>query len=256
MKKLAIIDDEKDSRQFLNTLVDEYFPNVFVVEEAYSIASGLTLISSFKPDIILLDIHLEDGSSLDLIYKLKTIDFELIFVTAYDKYALRAFEFSAIGYLLKPIDEIAFIKTLEKAIKIAEKPYKNEDMQSKLSQYFTALETSMRQDGQIFIPDSSGFVSINTKDIIRIQGNGSYSDLFLANGQKVVSSFNLSWFENHLEKYRFFRISKSHLINLNHLSRYSKTEGGVVYMSDNTPLTVSSQRKEMFRIVLNLPSGQ
>lgn len=254
MKKLAIIDDEKDSRQYLNTLIRDNFPNEFVIGEADSVEVGLKLIHSLKPEIVLLDIHLEDGTGFDLINKLELIDFEILFVTAYDKYAIKAFQLSAIGYLLKPIDENDLIKALKKALKITGLKNNQEVLQEKINNYFTAIDSLLNHEGQILLPDSNGFYALNVKDIIRIQGSGSYSEIYLVKNQKLISSFNLSWFENFLEKYRFFRISKSHLINLTHLSRFSKTDGGIIYMSDQSSLSLSPQRKEMFKSILNFPN--
>jgi two-component system LytT family response regulator len=254
MKKLAIIDDEKDSRQYLNTLIRENFPNEFVIGEADSVNVGINLITSLKPEIVLLDIHLEDGSGFDLLNKIELIDFEIIFVTAYDKYAIKAFQLSAIGYLLKPIDENDLIKALKKALTITNLNNNQEKIQEKINKYFTAIDSLLNHEGQILLPDSNGFYALNVKDIIRIQGSGSYSEIYLVKNQKLISSFNLSWFENFLEKYRFFRISKSHLINLTHLSRFSKTDGGIIYMSDQTSLSLSPQRKELFKSILNLPN--
>ena len=254
MKKLAIIDDEKDSRQYLNTLIRENFPNEFVIGEADSVNVGINLITSLKPEIVLLDIHLEDGSGFDLLNKIELIDFEIIFVTAYDKYAIKAFQLSAIGYLLKPIDENDLIKALKKALTITNLNNNQEKIQEKINKYFTAIDSLLNHEGQILLPDSNGFYALNVKDIIRIQGSGSYSEIYLVKNQKLISSFNLSWFENFLEKYRFFRISKSNLINLTHLSRFSKTDGGIIYMSDQTSLSLSPQRKELFKSILNLPN--
>ncbi len=254
MKKLAIIDDEKDSRQYLNTLIRENFPNEFVIGEADSVNVGINLITSLKPEIVLLDIHLEDGSGFDLLNKIELIDFEIIFVTAYDKYAIKAFQLSAIGYLLKPIDENDLIKALKKALTITNLNNNQEKIQEKINKYFTAIDSLLNHEGQILLPDSNGFYALNVKDIIRIQGSGSYSEIYLVKNQKLISSFNLSWFENFLEKYRFFRISKSHLINLTHLSRFSKTDGGIIYMSDQTSLSLSPQRKELFKSILKLPN--
>ena len=254
MKKLAIIDDEKDSRQYLNTLIRENFPNEFVIGEADSVNVGINLITSLKPEIVLLDIHLEDGSGFDLLNKIELIDFEIIFVTAYDKYAIKAFQLSAIGYLLKPIDESDLIKALKKALTITNLNNNQEKIHEKINKYFTAIDSLLNHEGQILLPDSNGFYALNVKDIIRIQGSGSYSEIYLVKNQKLISSFNLSWFENFLEKYRFFRISKSHLINLTHLSRFSKTDGGIIYMSDQTSLSLSPQRKELFKSILNLPN--
>jgi len=245
MIKVAIIDDERDSRQSLEILLKENFPNKFVFGEADSVSNGLDLISELKPELVFLDVQLGDGSGFDLLRKLEIIDFELIFVTAYDKFAVQAFQLAATGYLLKPIDESELQLIVNKSIKLINN--EKELPKDKFNQLIVAHEIISNQGTKFFLPDINGFTVINTSEVIRIEGDGNYSNIHVNGRPKIISSYSLGWFEKLLEKYKFFRISKSHLINIDHVIRYSKTDGGMVYMSDQSELSLSPAKRELFR---------
>lgn len=246
MIKIAIIDDEKDSRQSLEAILKEQYPNMFIFGEADSVKKGIELIKELNPELVFLDIQLGDGSGFDLIQKIDDINFEVIFVTAYDKFAIKAFQHAALGYILKPIDEIDLQIIVTKALKIISAT-KNESSNDKYKQLVVAHQIISNNGTKFFLPDTNGFNVINTVDLIRIEGDGNYSILHQEDKAKIISSYNLGWFEKLLEPYRFFRISKSHLVNLDHVIRYSKAEGGIVITSDKAELTLSPAKKDLFR---------
>jgi two-component system LytT family response regulator len=246
MIKAAIIDDEKDSRQSLESLLKEQFPNTFIFGEAENVTKGISLIEEMRPELVFLDIQLGDGSGFDLIQKLGKPWFEIIFVTAYDKFAIQAFQHAAFGYLLKPIDENDLVLIVNKAIKMIGLE-KDDNIKDKFNQLVVAHQIISNQGTKFFLPDINGFNVINTNELIRIEGDGNYSNIYLINKSKIISSYNLGWFEKLLEPYRFFRISKSHLINLDHVTRYSKADGGIIFTTDQAELTLSPAKRELFR---------
>jgi two-component system LytT family response regulator len=244
MINAIVIDDELRSRKTLKSLLNQLFPKIAFAGEADCVATGLELIDKTNPDLIFLDIQMPDGTGFDLLQNLTNWDFEIIFTTAYDQYAIDAFQCSAIGYLLKPIDEAELKKSVNKALQLIE----SHKSTSKLRlNALLDITTGAGKIKKLFIPDASGFQAVELEHIIRLEGDRNYTRIFFTNQKNTLSSHNLGWFEKLLEDYGFFRISKSHLINLNHVERYHKSEGGYVIMSDESNLPISDMKKDEFR---------
>lgn len=243
MIKALIIDDEKHCiDRLLNLLIPSYQNTIEVIGSAQTVEKGIKDITLLKPDLIFLDVQINDKTGFDLLRSLPEINFDIIFTTAYEKFAIQAIKFSAIDYLLKPIDEedldIALLKlSSEKSKKITS------DKIDLLLQ-----NTHKHNDGfkKIIVPTISGFEFLEIANIIRCQSEINYTTIFLNDKQKLVVAKTLKEFEELLSDHSFFRIHNSHLVNLSFIKSYNKGKGGSVKLIDGTEIEVSSRRKDEF----------
>jgi two-component system LytT family response regulator len=245
----VIIDDELRNRKTLEVLLKQNFPDLKIVGQAANVEAGLEQIQNLKPQIVFLDIEMPDGSGFDLLRKIKEYDFEVIFTTAFDEYAIEAFRYSAIGYLLKPISTIELKQTVKKAIDIVES--RNVGRKDEIKkQVATMLENYSSPAGKmhtLLLPDMDGFQVIPLADILYLEGAGNYSKIYMLNDESLLSSHNVGYYEDYLLNEGFFRISRSHIINLSHVSRISRKEGGFVVLNNNIELSLASNRKDDLR---------
>ncbi|MBC7426693.1 MAG: response regulator transcription factor [Bacteroidia bacterium] len=240
MIKAIIIDDEPNSLNALSKMVQNYCPDLQVVATADTVATGIAAITEHKPDLVFLDIELPDKTGFELLASLEPVDFEVIFTTGHEEYAIKAFKTAAIDYLLKPID----IEELERAVdKVVDKRKK-----SKTNQNFDVLIQNWKnaESHQIALSSSEGFIFVKIKDIIYCKGDGAYTYFFLKSGEKIIVSKNLKEFEDLLDDQGFFRTHKSYLINLNEMKKYVRGDGGYVVMSNGDNIDVSKRKKESF----------
>lgn len=243
MMKALIVDDEKKSRESLRMLVTEFCDDVEVVWTAGSIAKTLEGIDKFNPDVVFLDIRLRQETGFDLFKNLDEINFEVVFTTAYSEYAIKAIKFSAVDYLLKPIDidELQFaVKKVRERIKAQEVP------REKIEALLQNLKPTESSNFKIALPTAKGLMFVKLDEIIYCTGQSNYTEFYIKNRAKVVVSKTLKEYEDMLSDYNFFRIHKSYLINLNEINEYIRGEGGYVIMNDNASLDVSKRRKELF----------
>lgn len=242
--KTVIIDDEESARGTLKTILSRYFKEIEVVGEGSNVASGFETINSVKPELVFLDIKMPDGTGFDLLNKIDNIDFEVVFTTAYDNYAIKAFQASAMGYLLKPIDIDELGTVLEKIKKVLSGPTKGKSRRLQV-----LMENYGGREGQIkklVIPNIDGYEVVEIHDLVRCEGERNYTKFILDNGKKILASKTLKEYEELLVEHGFFRIHKSHLVNLHHVKRYLKTDGGTVEMTDGSSLQLSREKKEAF----------
>jgi len=251
MIKAFIIDDVEKARSALKSDIKTYCPNVQVIGEADGVESGLQLIQHTTPDVIFLDIRMSDGSGFDLIAKLRqqgAIPFQIIFTTAYDEYAIKAFKFSATDYLLKPVDHEDLIQAVQK-IKVA-------DPQSSLKENIELLLESMKgiktSNKRIALNSVDKVQVVNVDDIIQCESQKNYTLFYLTNKKQVLVTRTLKEFEDMLEGDNFLRVHHSHLINVKHLKEYVKTDGGYAVMSDGSQVPVSVRKKEQLLSLLGL----
>lgn len=245
--KVAIIDDEEGARESLSNILTEYFPSVSILAKADSAKKGLELIQAYHPDLIFLDIEMPNGNAFDLLSssELKDkIDFDVIFTTAFDHYAIQAIKFSALDYLLKPIDIDDLKEALQRyELKKKEKNYLHEKLDVLLSNFRMEKSDGLRK---VAIPDMEGLNFIPLNDIIRCESDGNYTILFCENGKKILSSKSLSDYDDMFSNEKFFRVHRSHLVNLYHIKKYYRGEGGYVVMSDSSQIEVSRRKKNEF----------
>lgn len=236
MIRTLIIDDEKNNRQLIADLLKKHIPNVGVVGEADGVKSGIAAIEQFSPELVLLDIMMEDGNAFDLLNQLGKIDFKIIFITAYEEYALKAIKFSALDYLLKPV----ILTELKLAIEKAEKQLVV-DLQLQLKELSNNLKPNKKK--RIVLHSADKLQLIAVSDIIRCEAERNYCLFFLSGGKKIMVSGPMKDFVDILTEQGFFRIHKSHLVNLTYIDTYIKADGGSVILTDGTQLPVAMRKK-------------
>jgi len=236
MIRTLIIDDEKNNRQMIADLLEKHFPHISVIGEAEGVASGLKSIRQLTPDLVLLDIRMEDGDAFDLLNQIETINFKIIFITAYEEYALKAIKFSALDYLLKPVA----LEELKSAIEKAEKQILK-DLNIQLAELKNNLQPDQKK--RIVLHSTEKLQLIPVNEIIRCAAERNYCVFFLENGKKITVSGPVKDFEDILSEQGFFRVHKSHLVNISFVDSYVKADGGYVILTDGTELPVAMRKK-------------
>lgn len=239
MVRTIIIDDEAHVRESMADMLKFHCPNVKVIGQAEGVKTGLKAIEAYHPDLILLDIKMKDGTGFDLLDKIENIDFKIIFITAYDQYAIKAFKFSAIDYLLKPVEVSELKDAIDKADKLSQKEV---DMQ--MSTLANNLKTDDQSKKKIILKTFDNIYLVKVNEINYIESDGCYSTIFLEAGEKVLVSNTLKHYQEMLLDFGFYRVHKSYLINLAHIHRFEKTEGGYVILAGDAKVPVASRKRE------------
>lgn len=240
--RALIVDDEVGGRESLTALIDAHLKEVNILGSASSVATAFEAINELGPDLVFLDIEMQDGNAFDLLDRFDRLDFSIIFTTAFDHYAIKAIRFSALDYLLKPID----VEDLTHAYERYESKQKDKD---EVGDRFKILLDNLKSDKKtrkIAIPDLDGMTFINISDIIRCHSDGSYTAIHLVGGKKMMASKPIGDYEELLSGDGFFRVHRSSMINLEHVSKYVKGEGGYVVMTDGAEVEVSRRKKNEF----------
>ena len=238
MLKIIIIDDEEHIRSLIRNIVKSYAKGVEVVAEANSVASGLKSIREHQPDVVLLDIKMADGTGFDLLNQLHEIRFKLIFITAYGEYAIRAFKYSAVDYILKPVDADDLLAAIRRAQDI---------LQQEMILRINALQENIRQDGmhqKIVLKTLDNIHIIRVDELLYCESDHVYTRLHLADGRKILVSRLLKEFEEMLSGQGFMRVHRSFLINMNHVVCFEKMEGGYVVLKNDDKIPVASRKRE------------
>lgn len=240
----VIIDDEPKNLKTLSHLLQEFCPDVKVAGMVQNHEEAVALIEKEKPDLVFLDIAMPGGNAFDLLDKLQPVEFEVIFVTAYDNFMLTAFKYSAVDYLLKPVK----IEELQAAVVRANE--RKSRKQNNLQQLGNLLNNLHKQQGasvnKIALPSQDGLIFLPVNEIIRLEASGSYAHIFTTDKKKLIATRRISEYEELLPDSHFFRIHYSHLINLDHVIKYHRGRGGTVEMSDGAMLELATRRKEEF----------
>jgi two-component system, LytTR family, response regulator len=242
MIRTVVIEDEEHSRKMLMGMLRENCRAINVVGSADSVTTGLTTIAEQRPELVFLDIELQSETSFEILEKLPEINFELVFTTAFDHYALKAIKFCAIDYLLKPID----LNELRIAVAKAEKRLNREYLNKNLEVLLNNLKSGSQHNHRIALSTLEGLLFVNVKDIVYCESSGPYTKFIFKEGDKIITSKHLKEYEDLLSGYEFFRIHKSYLVNLQEIKKYIRGEGGQLIMSNGSTLSVSKQRKESF----------
>ena len=246
--KIVVIDNEINIRKGLMRMITEYCQFVSVCIEANGVESGINTIKKEKPDIVFLDVELDDGTGMDILNALDIVRFQLIFITAYDKYAIDAFKFSAIDFLLKPIDRSDLISALEKA----KAQISNETLNEQLSVLSQSLNRIVVSDKKIVLKDINSIYFVKVDEIVRCESDGQYTEFHLTDTQKIVVSRSLKEYEELLKPYGFIRPHHSHLVNQNKIARFEKNNGGILIMDTNCNVPVSQRKKAQVLQVLDM----
>jgi two-component system, LytTR family, response regulator len=239
--KAILIDDEQNATEALQNMLRMVTPDVEIVGIANEAQRGLDLIQTLKPDLVFLDIQMPYMTGFELLEKLGRFNFSVIFTTAYDQYALQAFKVSATDYLLKPIDMDELEAAVEKVRERLKQPQPNFDA---LEQLFKQVKKNNTE--RLALPTSDGLVFIAIEDIIRLQSDSNYTTFYLTRKEKIVVSRTLGEYEPTLTAQNFCRVHHSHIINMAHLKRYFKNDGGYVEMSDGSKVEISRRKKDDF----------
>ena len=240
MLKTVIIDDDYVSRMILRDMLEKFLDNIEILGEAGTVADGVKLIEDTDPELVLLDISMPDGTGFDLLDKLKSINFKLIFITAYSEYAVKAFKYSAFDYIIKPLNVEELTKAIKRIphIKQVDNKVRVKSLKDNL---FSNEETTSKT---VALPEINGFAIINAEDIVRCEGKRNYTRIiFKDNSEKIVSRTLLE-FEHLLAPLGFVRIHRSHLVNFQNVVRYIKSAGGMVELKTGELLKVSPKHKE------------
>lgn len=241
MLKLIIIEDEVHVRNSLEKIIQNYCTDIEIIEKCDSVSSGLLAIYKNNPDIVFLDINLPDGSGFDILSKLSTISFKLIFITAYQEFAIKAIKFCALDYILKPFDISEIVEAVNKAkVKINEE-LNLVQVQTLLSN-FSTQKTDIKK---IILKTNESIHVIDIQNIIRCEADNNYTNFYLKDNKKLLVSNTLKDYEVMLSDFKFIRVHQSHLINLNFVVRLDKREGFTLVMSDNSHIPVSARKRNL-----------
>jgi len=242
MVKAAIIDDEKNGRSTLIGLINSHCQGIEIVGEAFSVVSGIELIKQSQPEVVFLDIEMPDGTGFDLLSQLDSVEFEVIFVTAYDKYAVKAFRFSAIDYLLKPVNPESLVSSVQRLKKTTHA----KDLGKKID---FLLRNSKKLE-KIVLPTVEGVHIVKIENIIRCSADDYYTIFSLKDGKKITVSKTLKEYAEIFENHNFFRTHQSHLINLEFVERLVGSDCGFIIMQNGDKVEVSRRRKKQLLAVL------
>ena len=245
MINAVIIEDERHGLDNLKNLLSKYCPQVSVIGDAGSVESGIELFSSLKEkiNVAFLDINLPDGLVFQLLNSLPKIDFEVIFVTGHEKFAIKACNYSSIGYVLKPIDPDQLVEAVSR-VKTADQQQasKMEERVDMFSQYYH----NPNKFEKMSIAALDGIYFINIKDVVRLEGEDNYTHIFMKAGNRLTASKTIKSYEEMLAGVNFYRVHKSHLVNLNYLKKFVKGDGGYIIMDDDKQIAVSRRRRAAF----------
>lgn len=247
MIRAVIIDDEINNQELISNLLKSYADNVQVVGVANSVDTAYKTINEHHPDLIFLDIQMPDGTGFDLLKKFDKINFKIIFVTAHQEYAIEAFKYSALDYILKPLaptNLLAAVKKMEDAIS-------SEELNLKLKTLLNNIAEPTKNKKKIVLKTMERIYSVDLDDIIRFESDGGYTKVYLLDGKRIMVSKTMKEYDDLLMDTGFLRVHHSHLINMNHLFCFEKAEGHVV-MKDDSIVPVSNRKKDHLMELLNM----
>ncbi len=242
MIRTLIIDDEENNVKGLVALLERYCQEVEVVGTANSSQSGQQLISDMKPDLVFLDIEMPAGNGFDMLDSLDQVDFAIIFVTAFDNYAINAFRYSALDYLLKPVN----IKNLQAAVQKVVIKLEEKTATQKVNNLLYNLKVGDTTQRKLALSSQDGLVFARLDTLVWLHASRNYTQIYLSNKQKIMVSKTLGDFENILPPESFSRVHHSYIVNHDFIKKYHQGRGGYLEMEDGFTIEVSSRKKEMF----------
>lgn len=244
MKKLkaVIVEDENKARETLKVLLASFCPEVELVGDGANVRDGVNIIDTYEPDLVFLDIEMRSGTGFDLLKRVKYQDFDIVFTTAYQEYALKAIKAHAADYLLKPIDP----DELKEAVKIVAKKREREAQNRSVETVLQGLGSLKPGAQAITLHTHDGMEFVKIQDILRCEASGSYTSFHLVSGQSLMISKNIGEFEAQLYPHGFFRVHQSHMVNMALIRKYVRGRGQHVVLSDGSEVEVSHRRREEF----------
>ena len=245
MIKAVIVDDEPIHRETIQMLLDDYFPDVHTIAQADGVEEAIAAIELHQPELVFLDIEIKGGTGFHVLQKLKRRDFKLIFITAFNEFAIQAIKFSAIDYILKPINDFEFKAGVERAIQEIDKQEVVAPIEYLVSNF------QDKSDKKLVLRTSLELNVVNITDVVRCEADNAYTTFYLKSGEKIVVSKGLSDYAEMLENYGFVRPHQSHLVNLSFIRKLNKSDGGFLVLKDKTEIPVSARKKQQIIDFLN-----
>ena len=239
MMRAIIVEDEDNSRELLRSAIENFTDGIEVVGEANDVESGVNTINRLKPDVLFLDIELPDGKGFDIIDKIKSGPYKVIFVTAYDDYAIKAIRYAAIDYLVKPLD----LDDLEAAV---ERLKTRPALTSQNIDFLSQQIENKTNDNKIMVPSHNGYQMIDFDSIVSIEADSNYVFFILDDGKKYLAAHSLSYYEDLLPDEQFFRIHKSHIVNFNKVKSVESGRTGKALLKNGAHLDIAARRKAAF----------
>ena len=241
------IEDNPAARNNLLGLIKEEHPDIEYIDSAKNVAEGIQSIKDHHPDLVFLDIEMPDGSGFDVLQKVSDLNFQIIFISSHEKYALRAIKFSALDYILKPIDP----EELKRAIDKAKSEIEHHKTQKRIQTLLENLNRTKREQEKLVLKDKYGLQIVQIKDIIHLEANGSYTKFYLHEQDSILVSKGLKDYENILSTDLFFRCHQSHLINIDHLQRFDKRDGDYLILKDGSRVPLATRKRERLLSIKN-----
>lgn len=249
MIKAVIIDDETAMQELNSRLLAEYFPNIKLAGTADSVESGLHLIQETRPDLVLLDIEIKGGTGFQILQQLKPFTFKVIFITAFDTFAIKAIKFSALDYIIKPVNETEFQLAVQKAV---DDSHNRPDNETQVDVLMDSYRKEI-QSKKLVLKTIDSLHIINIGDILFCQNDNSYTTFFMGENESIVVSKGIKEYAELLKEYGFFRPHQSYLVNLNHVKKIDKSDGGFIIMKNKKEIPVSiRQKKQLITLLENL----
>lgn len=245
----VLIDDDNNLRDGMKSILSRYAPEIAIIGEADSVESGTSLLLKSQPQVVFLDIHLGDGTGFDLLEKVSKVanlTYQIVFITAHEQYAIKAFRFSALDFLLKPVDP----EELQKVIQKIKNVIGTNDNYGHIDLLLENIRKKVDNFKRIALSNSDGIHVFEVSDIIRCESEDNYTKFFIKNSKPILISKTLKEYEDLLTEHGFERIHQSHLINLAYLKSYIKKDGGYVVMADNSNLPISQRKKDRLQEIL------
>ena len=239
MIKAVIIDDEPEIREINRRLLADNFTGVEVVGESDSVESSIDLIQKVKPQLVLLDIDIKGGTGFHILQKVKPYNFGVIFITAFNEFAIKAIKFSALDYILKPVNETEFCTAVQSAIESIE----NRKLEDQVNNFFDHYERKT-QSKKIVLKTSDSIYLVDISDIIYCVSDNSYTTFYIKDKKDILVSKGIKEYEKLLESYNFFRPHQSYLVNLHFIHKIDKTDGGSIVLKNSKEIPVSFRRKQ------------
>ena len=240
MLKVLIADDEENVRDALTQIITAYASDIGIVAATDSVGSTVNAINTFNPDVVLLDIQMKEGTGFDVLKQFPAPKFKVVFITAYQQYAIQAFRFSALDYLLKPVDPDLLIETLQKAADTIDR----EKLSLKISSFMFNMDSISKGLKKIILKTADNIHVVNLQDIMYCEADRSYTNFYLADNSRIMVSNTLGQYEEMFEEYSFLRIHQSYLLNINYIKRYEKGDGGKIILSNAVSLPVATRKKD------------
>ncbi|MEJ6776355.1 MAG: LytTR family DNA-binding domain-containing protein [Crocinitomicaceae bacterium] len=240
MKKVLIIDDENRTRKLIAKMIESFGMDVETIHEGENVQSGIAAIKRYNPDIVFLDIQMPDGTGFDVLSSIPNKTFEVIFITAHEEFAIKAIKFSALDYLLKPVDSTELKAALEKAL-IRIKGHSSPVQFDALQKNILPLEKR-----RLVLKTQESVHVVELDQIIRCEADRNYTSFFLLDNKRILVSKTLKEYETLLSGHNFLRVQQSHLVNIDYVDRYDKKNGGAVVMKDGSEVPLSPAKRDLF----------